>query len=114
MFFESTEKLQKFYTSPELNRSELKERVRIMTEETLDLDKESIIRQAVCSNTITLLSRAFGRGTDFICYDERLEATGGVHVLQTFISEDISEETQIKGPILTVLKLRTKLLLNQY
>ena len=56
-----------------------------------------LIRQAVTSGSLTLLTKVFGRGTDFICYDEKLQASGGVHVLQTFVSEEYSEETQVKG-----------------
>merc|ERR1712129_9074 len=36
-------------------------------------------------------------GCEFACYDARLEERGGMHVLQTFVSVDISEEEQIKG-----------------
>lgn len=39
----------------------------------------------------------FGRGTDFICYDDQLIACGGVHVISTFVSEQRSEEVQLKG-----------------
>ncbi|CAF4373606.1 unnamed protein product, partial [Rotaria sp. Silwood2] len=46
---------------------------------------------------VTLLTRAFGRGTDFICRNQQLLANGGIHVLQTFFSEEISEEYQIMG-----------------
>ncbi len=46
---------------------------------------------------MTLATRAFGRGTDFICNDPKVLQAGGLHVLQTFLSEDESEEVQIKG-----------------
>jgi hypothetical protein len=51
----------------------------------------------VTAGRITLLTRAFGRGTDFICYDDRLQQNGGIHVIQTFFSFIKSEEVQIKG-----------------
>jgi len=44
-----------------------------------------------------LLTREFGRGNDFVCYDEALNRCGGVHVVQTFVSEIKSEEGQIMG-----------------
>jgi preprotein translocase subunit SecA len=43
------------------------------------------------------MSRDFGRGTDFVCFDDEMDASGGVHVIQTFVSLDVSEEKQIKG-----------------
>ena len=41
--------------------------------------------------------REFDRGTDFKCFDSRMLSDGGVHVIQTFFSLDLSEEIQIKG-----------------
>ena len=52
---------------------------------------------ATRSGKVTLAMREFGRGTDFICLDGRVENNGGVVVIQTFLAEDQSEETQIKG-----------------
>ncbi len=95
VFFESTVKLEEFYNSSAL--SDIKDSVKLMTEKVSVSDKEGIIRQAASSGSITLLTRKFGRGTDFICYDDTLIASGGVHVIQTFVSDEISEETQIKG-----------------
>ncbi|CAF4601763.1 unnamed protein product, partial [Rotaria sp. Silwood2] len=46
---------------------------------------------------VTLLTRTFGRGIDFLCSNKHLLAKGGIHVLQTFFSEELSEEVQIKG-----------------
>mmetsp|Transcript_644 Transcript_644/g.1286 ORF Transcript_644/g.1286 Transcript_644/m.1286 type:complete len:578 (-) Transcript_644:236-1969(-) len=46
---------------------------------------------------ITLSTAVFGRGTDFFCKDEGVEKNGGVHIMQTFLSEEISEEVQIQG-----------------
>jgi preprotein translocase subunit SecA len=46
---------------------------------------------------VTLLTRVFGRGLDFVCRDRELLANGGIHVLQTFLSEALSEEYQIMG-----------------
>jgi len=39
----------------------------------------------------------FGRGTDFKIFDDRMKKAGGMHVLQTFFSSDLSEEVQIQG-----------------
>jgi len=97
VFFETTKKLKDFLNSPAMIRTKSEGKVRILTENTLPVDREGIIAYAVNSGSITLLGREFGRGTDFICYDERLIDCGGIHVIQTFVSEAVSEETQIKG-----------------
>ena len=41
--------------------------------------------------------RSFGRGVDFIINDDKVIANEGVHVIQTFLSLQLSEEVQIKG-----------------
>lgn len=95
VFFESYECLDAFYNSTWL--ANLKNKVKqITTDDPADL-RSGLIRQAATAGNITLLTREFGRGTDFICYDSRLDASGGVHVIQTFVSDELSEETQIKG-----------------
>ena len=43
------------------------------------------------------MTDAFGRGTDFIVLNKEIDKKGGVHVIQTFLSLDESEEVQIKG-----------------
>lgn len=52
---------------------------------------------ATLPNKISLMTRWFGRGTDFKCRDESIIKAGGVHVIQTFLSLDRSEEVQIQG-----------------
>jgi hypothetical protein len=44
-----------------------------------------------------LFSREHGRGLDFICDDDDVTRAGGVHVVQTFLSVEESEEVQIRG-----------------
>jgi GTP-binding protein EngB required for normal cell division len=95
VFFESTPKLKAFYKSNQLRP--IQPKVRVLTEETSPVEKESIIRKAVTLGSVTLLVKVFGRGTDFICYDDHLNTAGGVHVIQTFFSDELSEETQIMG-----------------
>ncbi len=43
-------------------------------------------------NAITLMTREFGRGTDFKCYDLLALKEGGVTMIQTFLSKDLNEE----------------------
>lgn len=46
---------------------------------------------------ITLMTRSFGRGTDFKVHGEIVNKNGGVHIIQAFLSLEESEEIQIKG-----------------
>ena len=43
------------------------------------------------------MTKVFGRGTDFQVLDKRIHEEGGVHIIQTFLSEEETEEIQIKG-----------------
>ncbi len=95
VFFQTTNTLLEFYNANVME--DLKETVSYMIEATKDEDKESKVREAVVSGSVTLLQRLFGRGTDFYCLDEQLINAGGVHVIQTFVSEEVAEEVQIKG-----------------
>ncbi|EKX45634.1 hypothetical protein GUITHDRAFT_71190, partial [Guillardia theta CCMP2712] len=60
-------------------------------------ERQSNIQKAIRPFTVTLMTRAYGRGTDFVCFDKALVKYGGVHVLTTFLPEDESEEKQIFG-----------------
>ncbi|CAF4591086.1 unnamed protein product [Rotaria sp. Silwood2] len=95
VFFESEIKLIKFYNSDEL--SSLEGDVQIITEKVSVKNRDLYIKRAATIGRVTLLTRTFGRGTDFICRNQDLLAKGCVHVLQTFLSEELSEEYQIMG-----------------
>ncbi|CAF2540249.1 unnamed protein product [Rotaria sp. Silwood2] len=95
VFFESEEKLKTFYESKALES--IKDFVVYLTEEASLTEKENLIKRATGSGQVTLFTKAFGRGTDFICHDPSVTSNGGIHVIQTFLSEEISEEVQIKG-----------------
>lgn len=95
VFFDSEKKLKAFYDSPVL--ASIKESVCYLTEEATLEEKENLIKRATGSGQITLFTKVFGRGTDFVCYDETVASNDGVHVIQTFLSEELSEEVQIKG-----------------
>lgn len=95
IFFESEEKLMQFYTSIQL--AHMKHDIQRITETVDAKERDIFIRRASTFGKITLLTRTFGRGTDFICRDQQLSLNGGVHVLQTFFSEELSEEYQIMG-----------------
>ncbi|CAF4020109.1 unnamed protein product [Rotaria sp. Silwood2] len=95
VFFELEEKLMSFYNSSEL--SSIKQNVQIITEKVSTKERELCIKRAATGGKATLLTRTFGRGTDFICRNRQVLANGGIHVLQTFFSEELSEEYQIMG-----------------
>ena len=95
VFFKSEEELEAFDKSSQL--AEMKQIVQIITEKVSAKDRELYIKRAATVGVVTLLTRTFGRGTDFICRQPQLITHGGIHVLQTFFSEELSEEYQIKG-----------------
>ncbi len=98
VFFESNERLKEYYHSKELQKSGIdRDNVMLITEEIRDDQKAGLIHQAASDGKVTLLTRGFGRGTDFKSYDDRINKEGGVHVISTFVSDSISEERQIKG-----------------
>ncbi|CAL6013582.1 Conserved_hypothetical protein [Hexamita inflata] len=97
VFFETSAKLDLFYKSREFKSIDNYQQVKLFTEKISPIEKEGVVRQAVTQNTVTLITREFGRGTDFICHDRTIDDNGGVHVIQTFFSDELSEEKQIKG-----------------
>lgn len=44
---------------------------------------------------ITFTNASFGRGTDFVCFDEEISPAGGIHVLLTYFPADFSDLVQI-------------------
>ena len=46
---------------------------------------------------LVLIDRDYCRGVDFICHEKKVNDLGGVHVIQTFLSETLSEEIQAIG-----------------
>ena len=95
VFFESEEALMKFSESSEL--SSIKKDVEIVTERVDVKDRELYVKRASTVGKVTLLTRIFGRGTDFICDNREILEHGGIHVLQTFFSKELCEEYQIMG-----------------
>jgi len=96
VFFETEARLKAW------NDSDYGQRVPSGTLDIINSDtrKDSIsmkVRKATTTGNITLLTREHGRGLDFKCHDKTVEQNGGVHVVQTFLSEELSEEIQIKG-----------------
>ena len=93
--FESILKLRRFYDSDAF--LPLRDLSQILTEEANSMERKNLIDTATLVQKITLFTRIFGRGTDFIVHDDAIKRNGGVHVIQTFLSEEYSEEVQIRG-----------------
>lgn len=68
-----------------------------MTEEHDPSYREKNIHMATQPSNIALMTKAYGRGTDFQVLDKNIQEKGGVHIIQTFLSEEEAEEVQIKG-----------------
>ena len=49
------------------------------------------MKKSTLSGQITLMTREFGVGTDFKCFDDEVEKNDGVAVIQTFLSLNINE-----------------------
>ena len=97
VFFESELQLDAFATSDYckgLTHNVIKENT-----ENIDfyIRKATRINETTKLPEVTFLPRVFGRGLDFACRDDRVNTDRGVHVIQAFLSEDVSEEIQIKG-----------------
>jgi len=67
-----------------------------MTEDINDDERTNLVKRTSVGE-ISLITRSFGRGTDFVCYDKAVNENGGVLVIQTFFSQEPTEEIQIKG-----------------
>jgi len=97
VFFREADEISKFRDSSYF--AKFKEKAQVLTELTASKSEErvNIIKKTTVQGMVTLATRMFGRGTDFKIFDERVKKAGGMHVLQTFFSSDLSEEVQIQG-----------------
>jgi len=68
----------------------------VLTTSTTRLDREYMMNKAATSMQATITTTAFAR-TNFVCNDPQLENTGGLRVVQTFLSMEKSEEVRIMG-----------------
>jgi len=59
--------------------------------------KDTIVKLATNSGTVTVCMRVFDRGVDFHCRDEVTRSSGGVHVIATFLCGSEAEFCQLKG-----------------
>ncbi|KAL7565546.1 hypothetical protein ACA910_003823 [Epithemia clementina (nom. ined.)] len=97
VFFPDKDRLDEYAKSAFYRKLERPNNIALLKEDMLAADKEFVISKAATSGQVTFCTAAFGRGTDFFCKDDRVQLAGGVHVIQCFFSEQVSEEIQIQG-----------------
>lgn len=90
VFFKTEERLRSFMDYSQLEAN-------VLVPATAYEEREAKTRLAAVSGTLTFATRHFGRGEDFVCHDEDMNCSGGVHVIQAFCSETEAEEVQIRG-----------------
>jgi preprotein translocase subunit SecA len=94
IFFDTIDSLMDFYQGP---AAATLPNLKKLTLEISETEREMLINTSSGqSNTVTLVTREFGRGEDFQASTE-VAKNGGIHVIQTFLSLDIKEEIQIRG-----------------
>ena len=54
---------------------------------------------AMQEGSISLVTRSFARGTDFVILEKKVTELGGVHLIATSMPEDKSEQVQITGRV---------------
>lgn len=62
-----------------------------------DDQRNGVISRSMGKHKITLMTKTFGRGTDFKCHNREIDAPGGVHVVLTYLPQSMSEKVQIQG-----------------
>eukprot|EP00536_Pseudo-nitzschia_multiseries_P011907 jgi/Psemu1/207274/e_gw1.432.56.1 len=95
VFFNDSKRLNEYVSSPFYRK--LGRKKAILTENKTSNEKAFVISKAATAGQITICTAVFGRGTDFFSKDDALDDNGGVHVIQAFLSSDMSEEIQIQG-----------------
>eukprot|EP01038_Epipyxis_sp_PR26KG_P010155 gene10155-13661_t len=100
VLFENAELIEKFQESSEFIEQfdiAIRTKVNIIKEIMDESEKKTNIRRATNTGRITFMTKAFGRGVDFYCKDEVVNNNDGTAVIQTFLSENLSEEIQVRG-----------------
>lgn len=55
--------------------------------------------RAMNQGKISLITKAFSRGTDFVIYEEKVVICGGALLIVTYIPDEKSEEVQVLGRV---------------
>ena len=97
VFFESIERLIEFRQSEFFRQVIDNTSVNLLLENTPKEARDYIVKKAATAEQVTLSTKVFGRGTDFTSNDTELNDRGGTHIVQTFLSEMLTEQLQIMG-----------------
>ncbi|KAL4466765.1 hypothetical protein ABPG74_010362 [Tetrahymena malaccensis] len=95
IFFKDEKHLNEYYKSGKLCQCQ-ENYIKVTDHDDSD-DYNFKIQRVTRSGQIGLFVREYGRGTDFISLDPIVNKAGGVVVIQTFISDNKTEEIQIRG-----------------
>jgi len=68
-----------------------------LTDQTELADRQQRVLMSTEYKAMTLVTRPYGRGTDFVCHDFQTKKFGGVHLIITFYPHDDSENRQLEG-----------------
>jgi hypothetical protein len=60
-------------------------------------ERNGVVSRSTSMCRVTLMTRNFGRGTDFKCHNSLIETAGGMHVILTYLPQSKSEKIQIQG-----------------
>ena len=99
VFFTDESKINAFYKDRlEHNKKGISiDSIQIVTERLSSADRKLFIKRASTPKKVSLFTRTFGRGTDFMVNNQDLITAGGILVVHCFYSEEASEEKQIQG-----------------
>jgi hypothetical protein len=97
IIFNTLEKLKAFKTYLDVHAKGKVSRVQTLEDKYNHSEKDAAIARAMQPGMVTLMTRKFGRGIDFICRIKSINLMGGVHLILAFFPETLSEEIQILG-----------------
>ena len=94
VFFKEQAQMMRFFNLPDYNAFTRKTQILDETFKANERDRK--IRDTGFENQISLMTDSFGRGTDFKISDKAAKL-GGMHVIQTYLSEELADEIQVQG-----------------
>ena len=94
VFFKEQAQMMRFFNLPDYNAFTRKTQILDETFKANERDRK--IRDTGFENQISFMTDSFGRGTDFKISDKAAKL-GGMHVIQTYLSEELADEIQVQG-----------------